>query len=287
MSSRQEHSLWASLGGVVVGDGRPVAVMGVLNVGPASFHTGSVFLDDAGLLRAAETMADAGAALIDIGARSTAPYGRDAMSETEETERLARAVALLAGKLELPLSADTSRPAAARAALDAGARVLNDIGGLADADLARLAAERGAAVIAMAGPSADLPATTPLATVRTALARSVARAAAAGIAAERLVLDPGIGFFRAGPMPWHAWDSAILAGLPALRDLGQPLAVGVSRKSFIGALTGREATAERLAGSLAATAAAVLGGVALIRTHDVPETIDAVRVAERLREVAR
>jgi dihydropteroate synthase len=119
------------------------------------------------------------------------------------------------------------------------------------------------------------------------LADTLARVRAAGIPEERVVLDPGIGFFREGPIAWDAHDAAVLAGLEALSALGRPLCVGVSRKSFIGAITGRAATADRLAGSLAATAIAVVNGAALVRTHDVAETVDAVRVAERIARVSR
>jgi dihydropteroate synthase len=119
--------------------------------------------------------------------------------------------------------------------------------------------------------------------VKALLGAALARALAAGIAEARIVVDPGIGFFRHEGMPWHDWDVRVLAELPALRELGRPVCVGVSRKSFIGALTGRQRTEERLAGSLAATAIAVWNGAALIRTHDAAETLDAVRVAERLR----
>ncbi|HEX5814836.1 MAG TPA: dihydropteroate synthase [Methylomirabilota bacterium] len=274
----------ARLASVEIGGHAPVAVMGVLNVSPESFHRGSVYRDDDAVLRAALEMVGAGAALIDVGARSTAPYLATAISEAEETDRLARAVAVLAGKLPVPVSADTPRPAVARAALEAGARVLNDVSGLAEPSLAREVARHGASLIAMAAPGPGRPVTTPLDTVHAVLADALARARAAGIPDERVVLDPGIGFFRDGPLAWHEWDVAVLAGLPALGRLGRPLCVGVSRKSFIGALTGRLDPADRLAGSLAATAAAVLGGAALVRTHDVRETVDAVRVAERLRE---
>jgi dihydropteroate synthase len=100
------------------------------------------------------------------------------------------------------------------------------------------------------------------------------------------VLDPGIGFFRDTPIEWHQWDTTVLAQLGELRALGRPLAVGVSRKSFIGAITGHAQPKDRLPGSLAATAVAVLNGASVIRTHDVAETLDAVRVAERVREAA-
>ena len=118
------------------------------------------------------------------------------------------------------------------------------------------------------------------------LTTALAAARAAGVPEERIVLDPGIGFFRDAGVVWHAWDVAVLAGLPALAALGRPLCVGVSRKSFVGAITGRDDPAARLPGSLAATVAAVLGGAALIRAHDVAETVDAVRVAERVRRAA-
>jgi dihydropteroate synthase len=159
------------------------------------------------------------------------------------------------------------------------------VAGLHDAGLAALVATHRAGLIAMAAPEpAAPPARGPIATVEARLAEILATARAAGIDEERIVLDPGIGFFRDGPLPWHAWDVQVLAGLRRLAGLGRPLCVGVSRKSFVGAITGRVAPADRLWGSLAATAAAVLAGAALIRTHDVAETVDAVRVAERVRE---
>jgi dihydropteroate synthase len=122
----------------------------------------------------------------------------------------------------------------------------------------------------------------PIAAVRDSLARSLALARAAGIPDERILVDPGIGFFRAAPIAWPEWDCRVLADLPALHDLGRPLHVGVSRKSFIGALAGVDDPADRLPGTLAATAAAVLGGAHVIRAHDVAETVQAVRVAQAL-----
>ena len=261
--------------------------MGVINVSPESFHAGSVYRDDDAVLRAALDMVEAGAALIDVGARSSAPYRETAISEREEIERLVRAVQLLAGKLPVPVSADTCRPGVARVALEAGARIVNDVSALADPTLAGVVADHDAGLIVMAAPGPHRRVDAPVPTVTRILRAALATARAAGVAAERLVLDPGIGFFRDADVPWHAWDVAVLADLPALAALGRPLCVGVSRKSFVGALTGRDDPAARLPGSLAATAAAVLGGAALIRTHDVADTIDAVRVAERVRRAAR
>jgi dihydropteroate synthase len=275
------------LAGVPVGGGAPVVVMGVVNLSPESYYPPSVTAPGAAVRRAAAMVAE-GAALVDVGAMSTAPYGAGWIGEDEEAERLAGAVRALVAELAVPLSVDTARPGPARAALDAGARVLNDVTGLADERVAALAAERGVSVIAMASPAAARAAGLavdpgdPLGTVRACLQACLTRALSAGIAAEHLVLDPGIGFFLDAPAARADWDVTILAGLGALASLGRPLAVGVSRKSFIGTLTGRAEPGERLAGSLAATALAVAGGAALVRTHDVADTRDAVRVVERV-----
>src|SRR5688572_10354608 len=144
----------ANLAGVQIGEGVRVAVMGALNVSPESFHSTSVHAIGDDLLAAALGMVEAGAAFIDVGARSTAPYLPTDISEADETDRLGRAVELLASKLPVPVSADTSRPGPARAALEAGARIVNDVSGLRDATVARLVAAHGAGVIAMASPQA-------------------------------------------------------------------------------------------------------------------------------------
>jgi dihydropteroate synthase len=298
----------ADVAGVTVGPGSPVAVMGVINVSPESFHAGSVYRGDEAVLRAGLAMVEAGAVLIDVGARSTAPYLSTAIDEGEETARLAHTVELLAAKLPVPISADTPRPAPARAALEAGARVINDVSCLRDPVLARLVAAHDASLILMAAPVRAAPAATgrsrargashaavarprrvnarrsPVATIKDLLAAGLRRARAARIPAHRIVVDPGIGFFRGESVPWPEWDLRVLAGLPALRTLGRPVAVGVSRKSFLGAVLERPDTGDRLAGSLAATAIAVSHGAALIRTHDVAETRDAVRLAQLVRQ---
>jgi dihydropteroate synthase len=274
----------AIVAGVSVGDGLDVAVVGALNVSPESFYSGSVVVDADRLLQAGEAMARAGAAWLDVGAMSTAPYLEARIPEALEADRLHWAVGLLTTKLDLPVSADVSRVGPARAALEAGARMINDVTGLVgDPGLARLTAEAGAGLVLMAGPAAAPPAGEPVATVRAALQRSLAIARGAGIPDERILVDPGIGFFRGAGVAWPDWDCRVLAGLPELRALGRPLYIGISRKSFIGALAGIENPAERLPGSLAATAAAVLGGAHVIRAHDVAETVQAVRVAQAIR----
>ncbi|MGH7306345.1 MAG: dihydropteroate synthase [Candidatus Rokuibacteriota bacterium] len=276
----------AILAGVSLGRGVPVAVMGALNVSPESFHAGSVHTGTDDLLGAALAMVDAGAALIDVGARSTAPYGAPTVSEQDECLRLARAVGALAAKVPVPISADTARPGPARAALDAGARVINDVSGLRDPEVAALVRQRGAGAILMASPGESASGSGPVASVKALLKESLERARAAGIPDEHLVLDPGIGFFRNEAVAWDEWDAAVLAGLGELESLGRPICVGVSRKSFLGAIMGRPRTEDRLAGSLAATAVAVWNGAALVRAHDVAETLDAVRIAERIRRAS-
>jgi len=280
----------ASLGPVAVGDGIPVAVMGALNVSPESFYAGSIHTTHDALLRAADLMVEAGAALIDVGAMSTAPYLAAVITEDEERRRLADAVEILARKLPVPISADTARLGPALAAIEAGAAILNDVTGLADERVARIAAEHDVSLILMASPRAfrapkEQEVHDPIGFVSGVLAHALDRVARAGIPAERVVLDPGIGFFLERPAERADWDARVVAGLRSLAPLGRPLCVAVSRKSFVGAVTRRTSPADRLAGSLAATAVAVLGGAAVVRAHDVRETVDAVRVAETLRAV--
>lgn len=282
----------AILGGVSVGEGLPVAVMGVLNVSPESFYRGSIHAHPKDLLGAAERMVEAGATVVEVGAMSTAPYLRTRIPAAEEAERLGGAVSLLAGKVAVPVAADTHRATPVKAALEAGASIINDVSGLtADPEVARLMALAGASLILMASPrgrrtvASERPgsaADSPVSIVAGLLGESLELARSAGIAEEKIVLDPGIGFFRESGRPWFEWDCEILARLGELRALGRPICVGVSRKSFIGALLGQDDPGQRLVGSLAATAVAVAMGAHLIRTHDATETSQAVRVAQAI-----
>src|SRR5262245_58564843 len=229
----------ACLAGIAVGDGLDVAVVGALNVSPESFYAESVATRGDDLLRAAEAMAKAGAAFVDIGAMSTAPYLAARIPESQEADRLAWAVDLIASAVDVPVSADTSRVGPARAALGAGARILNDVTGLAgDAGMPEVAAGAGVGLILGASEDSKRRAGEPIEVVKGMLADRLAIARSAGVDPGAVVVDPGIGFFRNQRMPWHEWDSRVLARLEALRDLGHPVCVGVSRKSFIAALTG-------------------------------------------------
>lgn len=273
----------ATLASLSVGDSSPVRVMAVLNVSPESFYQGSVHTDLERLVTAAQAMASAGADIIDIGAMSTAPYLKTHISEAEETERLTRSIAAIAPHISIPISADTKRAKPAAAALAAGATIINDVSGLKhDPAMARLIAESGAGAVLMASEVTPR-AGSPLQRTRAALEESIRLAAQANIPPDRVVLDPGIGFFRQPEVPWYEWDCEVLRELAQLRALGFPLLVGVSRKSFIGKILNQPNAADRLLGSLACAAIAVNNGAHIIRAHDVRETVETARMAEQLR----
>ncbi len=271
----------ASLAGIAIGDGQPVRLVGVINVSPESFYGGSVVRDAAAVVERARMMMAEGADILDVGAMSTAPYLRTQISEAEEIARMTAAMRALASAVDVPLSADTQRAAVAAAAFDAGAKILNDVSGLrADAEMAGVA-RRAQGVILMA-PGNRSTRQPPLQMIQHQFREILARADLAGIPQEQIVLDPGIGFHRGSEPTWNDIDRQIITGLNQLRGLGRPLLVGISRKSFIGKWTGKSDAADRLFGSLSATAIAVYNGAALIRTHDVAATRDGVRVAQRL-----
>lgn len=275
--------LMAELAGLSIGDLAPVRIMGVLNVSPESFYPGSVQTTAERIAATAAAMASAGADIIDIGAMSTAPYLKTQISEAEETDRLAHAVEVVVSQVKIPISVDTQRAKPAAAALASGACIVNDVSGLKrDSHMATLIAATKVGAILMAHeitPGSGAP----MQRIHSALEESLYLAAQAGIATNRIVLDPGIGFFRQPEIPWYEWDCVVLRELASLRSFGLPLLIGVSRKSFIGKLLGKQATEERLIGSLACAAIAVNNGAHIIRAHDVKETLEAVRIAERLR----
>lgn len=257
--------------------------MAVINVSPESFYAGSVRRDRGALRAAAAAAVEAGADFLDIGAMSTAPYLDTRISPSEERKRLVWALEIVAKAVRVPLSADTTRAEVARAALASGARIVNDVSGLrGDAAMAEVAAAAEGVVLVASGDRNGRRAS--LARVVALLRGSLATAARAGVPASRTVIDPGIGFFPGSMPPPVIFNCRVLARLQALKSLKRPVLVGVSRKSFIGRLTGRDDPAERLSGSLGATAIAVYNGAAIVRTHDVAATRDAVRVAEAIRD---
>jgi len=252
---------------------RPL-VMGVLNVTPDSFSDGGRFLDPQAAMAQARSMVAEGADILDIGAESTRPYGGAVrVSLEEERERLQPVLPQIVA-LGVPVSIDTLKAPIADWAVDLGAAIVNDVWGLqGDPDMARVVAERGVAVIIMhnrdtADPNIDI-----IADVTSFFARSLDIADRAGIARERIVLDPGIGF---GKTPQQSMRC--IARLDAWRSFGLPLLVGASRKRFIDTVAPAEPM-ERLGGSLAAHLLAVENGATIVRVHDVAPTVQALAVA--------
>jgi dihydropteroate synthase len=260
-----------------------VFIVGVLNVTPDSFFDGGRYLDPGAGLEHALRLAAEGADLIDVGGESTRP-GAPEVSEEEELRRVIPLLERLAASgFPVPVSIDTSKPAVARAALGAGAAMVNDVRALADRELARVVAGSGAAVVLMhmRGTPRDMRDRAVygdvVSEVRSELSEAMARAVGAGVCEDRILLDPGIGFAKTAEQ-----SVELLARLPDLAGLGRPLLVGPSRKSFIGTITGAPAE-DRLAGTLAAVTAAVLGGATFIRVHDVAASRQAARVAAAIR----
>jgi dihydropteroate synthase len=253
--------------------GRPI-VMGVLNVTPDSFSDGGRFLDPVDAIDQARRMTAEGADVLDIGAESTRPYGGAvAVPIAEEMRRLGPVLPAVVG-LGVAVSIDTMKAEVAAWALAAGAAIVNDVWGLQrDGELARVVAQHAVPVIIMHNREAADPAIDIVADICAFFSRSLDIAARAGIARQNIVLDPGIGF---GKTPEQSLTA--IARLPELKSFGLPLLVGASRKRFIDTVSPAPPD-QRLGGSIAAHLLAVAGGAAIIRTHDVAETVQALRVA--------
>jgi dihydropteroate synthase len=256
---------------------RPI-VMGILNVTPDSFSDGGQFQDPERAIAQAGRMAGQGADILDIGAESTRPYiGMTPVSLDEELARLKPVLPAVVA-LGLPVSIDTIKAKVAAWALDLGAAIVNDVWGLQrDPDIARLVADRGVPVIVMHNRETADPVIDIVADMNAFFARSLDIAAQAGIAREAIVLDPGIGF---GKTPEQSMTA--LARLETFQSFGLPRLVGASRKRFINSVVPSEPS-ERLPGSIAAHVMAVERGAGIIRTHDVAETVQALRVATAIR----
>jgi dihydropteroate synthase len=253
--------------------GRPL-VMGILNASPDSFSDGREEELDARIARGREVLA-AGADILDIGGES-ARGDRPAVSAEEEIDRVVPLVEAFAGSI---VSVDTYKPAVAQAAIAAGAAIINDVSGLRDPAVAEVCARGGAALVLMhtrVEPKGTLldPATYAdvVADVVAFLRERIEIAVAAGLEREALILDPGPDFAKT-----PAQSVAVLRGLRAVQELGRPVLLAVSRKDFVGAITGR-AAADRDPGTLAAVAAGLDAGAAIVRVHDVAGTVDYLAV---------
>ena len=252
-------------------------VMGILNVTPDSFSDGGRFSQRDAALRHAEAMLQAGATLIDVGGESTRPGAR-AVSPVEELERVAPVVEAIAAELDVIISVDTSTPAVMRETARLGAGLINDVRSLQRDGALDAAADSGLPVclMHMRGEPTTMQQNPQyadvLVEVRDFLAERMAACATAGIAVERLILDPGFGFAKT-----LEHNLSLFKHMEALHGLGRPLLVGVSRKSMIGKVLGHE-VGGRLYGSLGLAALAITKGAHILRVHDVAETIDVVRM---------
>jgi dihydropteroate synthase len=256
-------------------------LMGIVNVTPDSFSDGGLYLDAERAVEHGRALATEGAEIVDVGGESTRP-GAAEVAAAREVARTEPVVAGL-GEAGIAVSIDTSKSAVAEAALDAGARMVNDVTALrADPELAQLCAERGCELVLMhmqgtprtmqENPTYD----DVIDDVRSFLVERASAAVAAGVAEERIWIDPGIGF---GKTLGHNLE--LLRRLGELRDVGRPILVGTSRKSFIGKITGREVS-DRLGGTIATGVLALRAGAEMLRVHDVREMREAALVAETI-----
>lgn len=259
-------------------------VMGILNLTPDSFSDGGRYLEpEAALKRAAQMVAD-GADILDLGAESTRP-GAQPVPETEELERLLPVLEKIREKLTVPVSIDTTKSEVARKCLEAGAAIINDVSGLkrSGVAMAKVAREFGAGLVLMhsRGTPETMQTLTDysvvVAEVLAELHESIGMATAAGVDREAIVIDPGLGFAKTAGQSLE-----ILRNLKVFCELGFPVMIGPSRKSFIGQVTGRE-TPEREFGTAACVAAAVLQGVRILRVHEVKAMRDVIVMAEAIR----
>jgi dihydropteroate synthase len=271
-------------GGKPLDLGRP-QVMGILNLTPDSFSDGGRFLARDAALRHAERMLAEGAAIIDIGGESTRP-GAQPVNVEQELARVMPVIEALAPELPIPLSVDTSKPQVMRESVAAGAGMINDILALRAPGALEAAAATGVPVclMHMQGEPRTMQREPRyedvVAQVRGFLAERAAACEAAGIGRERLLLDPGFGFGKT-----LAHNLSLLRHLASLGSLGLPLLVGISRKSMIGALLDGAPAEHRLQGSVAAAVVAVMQGAAIIRAHDVRETVEALKIVAAVRSV--
>jgi dihydropteroate synthase len=262
--------------------GERTRVMGVVNVTPDSFSDGGRFLEPDRAVAQAERLVAEGADLIDIGGESTRP-GAAPVSPEAEWARIAPVVARLTAALPVPLSVDTRHAEVAARATDAGADLINDVEGLRSEAMRRVVARTGAAVIVMhmRGTPATMQDDLVYADVRDevyrALAEATDRARAEGIAPEKLLVDPGLGFGKSAEQ-----SADLLAHVGELRSLGYPVVIGASRKSFLGWAIGSPAPADRLEAGIAAAVVAAERGAAFVRTHDVAPTVRALALVDKV-----
>jgi len=278
------------LGPISVGGFNPVRIMGIINTSPESFFKASVITDSKKLAQRIKEMEDDGANFVDVGGMSTAPYLDTVISETTEIERITRAVKIIQKISNLPISVDTCRAKVAKAALELGVDIINDISGLKyDKEMKGIVEKFGPSLILCAF-SKRVVIGNQIQQVRNLLRESLTIAKSANISSNKIVIDPAIGFFRKSGKnnfftkinsDWLKRDLLILNNLRLIKQKN-PILVSVSRKSFIGSLLKIKNPDERLYGSIAAEVIAVLNGADIIRTHNVRATREAIEITQKL-----
>jgi len=280
MTARQEKAMEIFVKGHALPLGERTCIMGILNVTPDSFSDGGKYLDVQAAARHAKKMVQMGADIIDIGGESSRP-GAEEVTVDEELKRVIPVIKALKGIVDVPISVDTYKSEVASQALSEGASLINDITALrGDDNMVRVIKDFQAGVILMHMKGVprtmqELPRYDDvMAEVIAYLSESIGMAEDAGIDPSRIILDPGIGF---GKTPEH--NIAILRELDKLSRLGKPVLIGVSRKSFIGKLTGKSVD-KREFGTAAAVAAAIMKGADIVRVHDIDDMMDVVKVID-------
>ena len=279
------------LANIGVGSNNPVRIMGIINASPESFHKKSIHTSKKDIRATVKQMEIDGADFIDVGGMSTAPYLKTIISEKKESQRIVDAVKIIQDSTNLPISVDTCRSQVAKNAFDLGVEILNDISGLKyDPQMIDIVSKYAPSLILCAFSQKTVPGN-HINSTKKLLSQSLGLAKKCGVSSNQIILDPSIGFFRKtghGPFftkinsNWYDRDLLIIKNLKKLK-LKNPLLISVSNKSFIGKLLGKENSQDRLFGSLAAEAISIMNGADIIRTHNVSQTKDVIRVVSELK----
>jgi len=283
------------LAGVRIGGSNPTRIMGIINTSPESFYKKSVFTDKRAISTVSKLMEEDGADFIDVGGMSTAPYIETLVSEEKEIKRITNAIESIQKVSKLPISVDTCRAKVAKAALQLGAEIINDVSGLKyDENMADVLEEYRPSVIVCAF-SHGLITGNPVVQARKLISQSVATALKSGVLKSKIVVDPAIGFFRQKAQgilftkinsDWLQRDILVLRNLNKIKDR-YPILVSISRKSFIGKILGEPDPDNRLYGSLAVETFAALNGADILRTHNVKATNDVLKIVNRLKNLKK
>jgi dihydropteroate synthase len=283
------------LAGVKIGGSNPLRIMGIINTSPESFYKKSVFTDKPTISKVSKLMEEDGADFIDVGGMSTAPYVKTLVSEEQEIKRITSAIDSIQKVSKLPISIDTCRAKVAKAALQLGAEIINDVSGLKyDKNMVDVLEEYRPSVIVCAF-SNDLIKGNLVTQTRKLINQSVTMALKSGVPKSKIIVDPAIGFFRQKAQgilftkinsDWLQRDISVLRNLNKIKDR-YPILISISRKSFIGKILDEPDPTDRIYGSLAAETFAALNGADILRTHNVKATSDVIKIVNSLKNLKK